>query len=66
VPNLEWRKIGALSQEGASARLEDSKIGPRTLWFGPDAVKILAALPRRDGAARVFPEDLTSAQLYAF
>ena len=34
--------------------------------FGPEAVAILAALPRRDGAARVFPEDLTSARLYAF
>ena len=66
VLNLEWREIGALSQDGASARLEDSKTGPRTLWFGPEAVAVLAALPRRDGEARVFPEDLTSARLYAF
>ncbi len=66
VLNLEWHEIGALSEDGASARLEDSKTGPRTLWFGPEAVAVLAALPRRDGAARVFPEDLTSARLYAF
>ena len=66
VLNLQWDEIGELSQNGASARLEDSKTGPRTLWFGPEAVAVLAALPRRDGAARVFPEDLTSARLYAF
>ncbi len=66
VLNLEWREIGALSEDGARARLEDSKTGPRTLWFGPEAVAVLAALPRRDGAARVFPEDLTSGRLYAF
>ena len=66
VLNLEWREIGALSQDGASARLEDSKTGPRTLWLGPEAVAVLAALPRRDGAARVFPEDLTTSRLYTF
>ena len=66
VLNLEWRETGALLRDGATARLEDSKTGPRTLWFGPEAVEILAALPRRDGAARVFPEDLTSARLYTF
>ena len=66
VLHLQWEEIGELSQNGASARLEDSKTGPRTLWFGPEAVAVLAALPRRDGAARVFPEDLTSARLYAF
>ena len=27
---------------------------------------VLAALPRRDGAARVFPEDLTTSHLYTF
>ena len=66
VLNLQWGEIGELSRDGASARLEDSKTGPRTLWFGPEAVAVLAALHRRDGAARVFPEDLTSARLYAF
>ena len=47
-------------------RLEDSKTGPRTVWLGPEAALLVAALPRRDGAARVFPEDLTSARLYTF
>ncbi len=47
-------------------RLEDSKTGPRTVWLGPEAARLVAALPRRDGAARVFPEDLNSALLYTF
>ena len=47
-------------------RLEDSKTGPRTVWLGPEAVRLVAALPRRDGTARVFPEGLTSARLYTF
>ncbi len=64
--NLQWAEIGELSRDGASARLEDSKTGPRTLWFGPEAVEVLAALPRQDDKARVFPEDLTSAHLYTF
>ena len=64
--NLRWDQIGELSEGGASARLEDSKTGPRTVWLGPDAARLVAALPRPDGAARVFPEDLTSARLYAF
>ena len=33
-------------------RLEDSKTGPRTVWLGPEAAKLVAALPRRDGTAR--------------
>ena len=66
VLNLQWEQIGALSQDGASARLEDSKTGPRALWFGPEAAAVLAALPRNEGAARVFPDDLTSARLYTF
>ena len=66
VLNLRWEEIGEPSADGASARLEDSKTGPRTLWFGPEAVAVLAALPREEGAARVFPEDLTAARLYTF
>ena len=53
-------------KDGASARLEDSKTGPRTIWFGPDAARLVADLPRPEGAERVFPEDLTSDRLYAF
>ena len=64
--NLRWDEIGELSHGGASARLEDSKTGPRTVWLGPEAAKILAALPRREGDGRVFPEDLTSHRLYTF
>ena len=64
--NLQWEQIGELSRDGTSARLGDSKTGPRTLWLGPEAVAILAALPRKEGAARVFPEDLTTSRLYTF
>ena len=66
VLNLRWEEIGELSTDGASARLEDSKTGPRTLWFGPEAVRVLAALPREEGAARVLPGDLTTSRLYTF
>ena len=66
VLNLKWDEIGELAQDGASARLEDSKTGPRTVWLGPGAARLLAALPRAEGAARVFPEDLKSARLYTF
>ena len=66
VLNLRWDEIGELSVDGASARLPDSKTGPRTLWLGPQAVKVLTSLPRHEGDERVFPEDLTSARLYSF
>ena len=56
ILNLEWDELGELSQDGASARLEDSKTGPRTVWLGPEAARLLAALPRPEGAVRVFPE----------
>ena len=66
VLNLKWDEIGELSEDGASARLEDSKTGPRTVWLGPEAARLLAALPRPEGAGRVFPDDLTPARLYTF
>ena len=66
VLNLRWDELGELSEDGASARLEDSKTGPRTVWLGPEAARLLAALPRPEGAARVFPEDLTPNRLYTF
>ena len=59
-------EIGELSDEGASERLEDTKTGPRTIRLGPEAARLLKALPQKEGAARVFPEDLTSARLYTF
>ena len=66
IINLKWNEIGELDEDGASARLEDSKTGPRTVWLGPEAARLLAELPRAEGAARVFPEDLTSDRLYTF
>ena len=63
---LRWDELGELSDGGGSARLGDSKTGPRTIWLGPEAAGLVAALPRREGAKRVFPEDLTSAKLYTF
>ena len=64
--NLRWDEIAALSEDGASARIEDSKTGPRTIWLGPGAAKLVAALPRAEGAERVFPDDLTASRLYEF
>ena len=66
ILNLKWDEIGDLGGDGASARLADSKTGPRTIWLGPEAARLLAALPRPQGGERVFPEDLASAQLYSF
>ena len=66
VLNLKWEEIGEFSENGASVRLGDSKTGPRTLWLGPEAVELLAGLPRTEGAARVFPDDLTTDRLHAF
>ena len=66
VLNLRWDEIGMLSEEGSSARLGDSKTGPRTIWLGPEAARLLSTLTRREGDPRVFPEDLTSSRLYTF
>ena len=66
VLNLRWDEIGTLSEEGSSARLGDSKTGPRTLWLGSEAVRLIASLPTREDDPRVFPADLTSSRLYTF
>ncbi len=66
VINLRWDDIGELAGDGASARIEDSKTGSRTIWLGPEAARLVEALPRLDGRERVFPETLTSARLYTF
>ena len=66
VIDLKWGEIGELGEDGASARLGDTKTGPRTVWLGPEAARLLKALPKKEGASRVFPEDLTSARLYTF
>ncbi len=64
VLNLKWDEIGELTGDGASARIEDSKTGPRTIWLGPEAARLVVELPRPDSRERVFPETLTSARLY--
>ena len=64
VLDLKWDEVGELGEDGASARLEDTKTGPRTIWLGPEAAGLLAALPRPGNRERVFPEDLTSQRLY--
>ena len=46
VLGLRWDEIG---EDGASVRLEDSKTGRRTVWLGPEAARLVATLPRRDG-----------------
>ena len=66
VLNLRWDEIGTLSEERSSARLGDSKTGPRTLWLGSEAVRLIASLHRRADDPRVFPADLTSGRLYTF
>ena len=66
VINLKWDEIDELGEDGASARLGDTKTGPRTIWLGPEAARLLAALPRPEDRERVFPEDLTSDRLYTF
>ena len=64
VLHLRWGEIGELSENGATARLTDSKTGPRTIWLGPDAAQLVARLPRDGHAVRIFPEALTSDLLY--
>ena len=64
VLDLKWDEIGELGEDGASARLADSKTGPRTVWLGPEAARVLAELPQSGNSGRVFPEDLTSQRLY--
>ena len=66
ILNLKWEEIGEPGEDGASARLEDSKTGPRTVWLGPEAARVLAELPKAGEATRVFPGNLTSSRLYTF
>ena len=35
----ERGEIGEIGKDGATAGLEDSKTGPRTIWLGPEAVR---------------------------
>ena len=63
IVNMKWDEVG---EDGTSARLEDSKTGPRTIWLGPETATLLAALPRVEDRARVFPDSLTPDHLYKF
>ena len=65
ILNLKWSEIGESGENGASVRIQDSKTGPRTIWFGPDAANLLAQLPRDNAAPRVFPENVTTDRLYS-
>ena len=40
--------------------------GPRTIWLGPEAAELVAALPRVDGAERVFSDELTASETLRF
>ena len=60
MPNLRWRDIGE-----DAINLPDAKTGPRTLWLGRDAARLVASLTRREGDERVFPDEFTSSRLYA-
>lgn len=66
ILNLGWEDLGDLSGETVTARLEDSKTGPRTIWFGPEAVRVLLALPKPEDDPQVFPRTLTTSRLYGF
>ena len=63
ILNLKWDEIGEMGEGGARARIEDTKTGPRTVWLGPEAARLLEALPGPQDGERVFPENLTSARL---
>ncbi|MDE0281921.1 MAG: site-specific integrase [Gammaproteobacteria bacterium] len=66
IVHLKWDEVGDIDEDGTSARLGDSKTGPKTVWLGPEAAGLLAELPRTEEAKRVFPEDLTPDRLYTF
>ena len=47
VLNLRWDEIATLSSEdGGATCVPDTKTGPRTVWIGPEAAKLVAALPK--------------------
>ena len=61
ITGLRWQWT-----RGVRAVLPDSKTGPHTIWVGPEVVKLVTSLPKREGDDRVFPDDLTSSRLYTF
>ena len=66
VVNFRWDEIGEMAEDGSTARLADSKTGPRTIWLVPDATRLIERLPRDARAVRIFPKDLTSDHVYRF
>ncbi|MYF97998.1 site-specific integrase, partial [Candidatus Poribacteria bacterium] len=66
ILHLKWDEVGDIDEDGVSARLGDSKTGPKTVWLGPEAASLLAELPRTEGSERVFPKELTPNRLYMF
>ena len=65
ILHLQRDAIEDVDDEDCSVRLGDSKTGPRTIWFGPEAVQVVAALPRGSDPGRLFPRDLTVERLQA-
>ncbi|WP_404478355.1 tyrosine-type recombinase/integrase [Novosphingobium sp. BL-52-GroH] len=50
IANLRWSNV-----KGQRLLLEDAKTGPRTVWLGTDARKVLQGIPRKRGVIDVFP-----------
>ena len=57
-----WEKALAAIEAAQAER----KTGPRTIWFGSEAARLITSLPRAENAERVFPDDLTTDRLYVF
>jgi integrase len=49
IMTAQWRDIS-----GKRLRLRDSKTGPRTVWLGPEARRIIDELPRWKGIPHLF------------
>lgn len=49
IMNAEWRDVN-----GNRLKLRDSKTGPRTVWLGPEARRVIDELPRHKGVAYLF------------
>ncbi len=64
--SLKWDELGELTGDGASVRIEASTTGPRTIWLGPEAARLIVELPRPADRERVFPETLTWDRLHTF
>ena len=52
ILNLKWDQVDLEANE---LRIPDTKTGPRTISLSPEAVQVLAAIPRVDGNPFVIP-----------